>query len=83
MLMKTERLQVLIDAEQRARLERAAAARRVSVATLVRDAIDLAYPPQRDRRAALAADILAAAPMEVPEDAAALREELDEIREGR
>lgn len=66
MSMLKERLQVLIDTEQRERLDREAAARGISVATLVRNAIDLAYPPSHDRRAAAAASILDAEPMEVP-----------------
>ncbi len=81
MLMKSERLQVLIETEQRVRLEQRAADRGVSVAALVRDAIDLVYPPHGDRRAAAAADILAAEPMAVG-DPAALRAELDELRGG-
>ena len=65
MSMLKERLQVLVDTEQRERLDREAAARGISVATLVRNAIDLAYPPSHDRRAAAAASILDAEPMEV------------------
>ena len=56
--MKTERLQVLIDTVQRERLETTAAARGVSVAHLVRTAIDVVYPPDSDRRRAAAAAIL-------------------------
>ncbi|MFT4214640.1 MAG: hypothetical protein QM622_07685 [Microbacterium sp.] len=79
MRMKTERLQVLIDAEQRARLESAAAARGTSIGYLVRAAIDVVYPPDGDRRAAAAAAILDAEPMEVP-DIDELRVELDALR---
>ena len=79
MSMKTERLQVLIDATQRDRLEQTAAARGVSVASLVRHAIDVVYPPRADRRAAAAAAILAAEPMVVPE-VDKLRAELDRLR---
>ncbi|WP_206448031.1 hypothetical protein [Agrococcus sp. KRD186] len=81
MSMKTERLQVLIEMEQRARLEWTAAVRGVSVAALVRDAINLVYPPQAEQRAKAAADILAAEPMAVP-DPAELRAELDRLRGG-
>ncbi|MFT4211120.1 MAG: hypothetical protein QM626_04540 [Microbacterium sp.] len=77
--MKSERLQVLIDVEQRARLERAAVARGVSLGALVRDAIDVVYPPQASRRAQLAAKILDAAPADVPAPDA-LRAELDDLR---
>ena len=79
MSMKTERLQVLIDTVQRERLETTAAARGVSVAHLVRTAIDVVYPPVSDRRRAAAAAILDAEPMDVP-DVAELRDELDALR---
>ena len=71
MSMKTERLQVLIETEQRERLERVAARRGVSVASLVRRAIDVAYPSGLEQRAVIAASILD------PDD---LRAELDVIR---
>lgn len=79
MSMKTERLQVLIETEQRERLERIAAQRGVSVASLVRRAIDVAYPSGFEQKAAVAAGILAAEPMDVPEPDE-LRAELDLIR---
>jgi hypothetical protein len=78
MSMKTERLQVLIELDQRERLEREAAARGASVATLVREAIDLAFPASGNRRAA-ADVILRATPMQVP-DIDELRVELDHLR---
>lgn len=81
MLMKTERLQVLIERPQRERLERLAAARGVSVASLVRHAIDLTFPSGLEQRAAVAAAILAADPMDVP-SVEGLRAELDRIRGG-
>jgi hypothetical protein len=81
MSMKTERLQVLIERDQRERLEREASARGASVATLVREAIDLAFPPSGSRRVAADA-ILSAAPMEVPERDE-LRIELDRAHERR
>ena len=56
-----------------------AAARGVSVAHLVRTAIDVVYPPDSDRRRAAAAAILDAEPMDVP-DVAELRDELDALR---
>jgi hypothetical protein len=78
MSMLKERLQVLIDRDQRERLEREAAARGSSVATLVREAIDLAFPPSHARRREAGAKILAAPPMEVP-SVEELRRELDEL----
>ncbi|MFT4083343.1 MAG: hypothetical protein QM638_12225 [Nocardioides sp.] len=77
--MKTERLQVLIEAGQRERLEQLAGAKGRSVAALVRDAIDLAYPAVDGSRRRSAALILSAEPMDVP-DEKTLRTELDEIR---
>lgn len=64
--MKTERLQILVDRTQRERLERAASARGVSVASLVRTAIDVVYPPEATSRSRAAAALLGAEPMEVP-----------------
>lgn len=80
--MLKERLQVLIDVDQRERLEREAAERGTSVAALVRSAIDLAYPPSRVRRSSAAAAILAAPSMEVPE-VGELIQELEEVRSRR
>ncbi|MDR0627586.1 MAG: hypothetical protein LBG11_10100 [Bifidobacteriaceae bacterium] len=77
--MKTERLQVLIEVEQRQRLERVAAGRGVSLGVLVRDALDVVYPAGSDRRATAAAAILAAAPMAVPQPEE-LGQELEELR---
>jgi len=81
-MSKTERLQVLIETEQRHRLEREAKARGTSVATLVRHAIDLAFPLDVDVRAAAATAVLDAPSMEVGEVEELLRE-LDEVRGAR
>lgn len=75
----TRRLQVLIDDERYERLEREAERRQVAVAVLVRDAIDARYPGDHDARAEAALRILAAEPMDVPEDPQDLRAELDEL----
>lgn len=82
MLMKTERLQVLIETAQRERLEQVAAGRGVSVASLVRSAIDVVYPSEVTQRAIAAAAILDAEPMPVPE-VADLKSELDNLRSRR
>jgi broad specificity phosphatase PhoE len=82
MSMLKERLQVMIDRDQRERLERRAKERGTSVAMLVREAIDLAYPSDAQRRREAADAILAAEPMEVP-DVDDLLAELDEIRSRR
>jgi hypothetical protein len=79
MSMFKERLQVLIGVEQRQRLEQEAAVRGTSVATLVREAIDLTFPPAHRRRRDAAESILDAPPMDVP-DVVDLRGELDELR---
>lgn len=70
------RLQILLDRERHARLVAAARERGVSVAAVVREAIDREVPgPERDRRAA-AARILTASEMDTP-GPAELRRELD------
>ena len=82
MSMYSERLQVLIEIDQRERLEREAKARGASVATLVREAIDLTFPPSHAGRSAAATAILEAEPMEVPE-VGDLLGELDDLRARR
>jgi hypothetical protein len=77
MSLNTEPLKVLIERDQAERLEGEAAARGTSVAALVREAIDLAFPASGSRRAAAGA-ILSAAPMDVP-DVDELRLELDRV----
>lgn len=77
--MKTERLQVLVDVTQRERLERTASERGVSVASLVRAAIDVVYPPEATSRARAAAALLAVEPMPAPTVDELIRE-LDDLR---
>jgi len=77
--MFSERLQVLIDVDQRHRLETESNARGTSVSALVREAIDLTFPPSHPDRHAAAAVILSAQPMEVP-DIGDLGRELDASR---
>jgi hypothetical protein len=79
MSMLSRRLQVLIDDERHRRLEAEAARRGVSVAVLVREALDAAYPGTAEERRAAADRILDAEPMAVP-DVPALREELSALR---
>jgi len=81
MSMLDRRLQVLIDEDRWARLEQEAIKRKVSISTLVREAIDDRYPSLNDlRRTALQA-ALNAQPLAVP-DLDDLRRELDEVRTG-
>lgn len=60
------RLQVLVDDDRYARLERQARAQRTSVATIVRQALDLVYPATGDEQRWRAVDrILDAEPIDV------------------
>lgn len=80
--MLTRRLQLLLDEEQYARVADEAQRRQVSVAAVIRDAIDQALPDARAARRRAAIDaILAAEPMPVPEDPADLKREIYEMHE--
>jgi hypothetical protein len=79
MSMLDRRLQVLIDDDRWTRLEQEAERRKVSVSTIVREAIDERYPHHAERRRAALQAILDAEPMEVP-DPDGLRRELEEVR---
>ena len=62
----SRRLQVLLDDDRMRRLDERAQAQGRSVASLVRDAIDIAYPgDDAERRREAARRLLAAAPMPV------------------
>ena len=78
MYMLDRRLQILLDEDRYQRLQDAAQARGVSVAMVVREAIDNGLTGSRVRRANAAARILAADDMPVG-DPGELRAELDEI----
>lgn len=80
--MFSERLQILIDADQRARLESEAAARGASVASLIREAIDVAFPTTSGHRRAAADRLLGAEAMAVS-DVGDLLRELDDVRSRR
>lgn len=82
MCMLTRRLQILLDEERYQRLSRRASERGTSVATLVREAIDLFVPTVEPRKAAAAEEILAAEAMPVP-GVEELLVELDEVRARR
>ncbi len=73
------RLQLLLDEERYQRVAAAARRQRVSVATVIRDAIDASMPSEHRNRARAAAFILAAEPMPVP-PVDELLEELDKAR---
>jgi hypothetical protein len=80
--MLDRRLQILIDDARYRRLEAVARERRLSVAAVIRDAIDAALPPDLDKKRRALAAILAAEPVPVPDTVAELKAELDEIRSG-
>lgn len=59
------RLQILIDEDRYARLERRAREHRTSVATVVREALDLAYPATDHERWTAVDRLLDAEPIDV------------------
>lgn len=70
------RVQLLLDEPRYRKLAGEAERRRVSVAAVIREAIDQ-LPSDSDKRRAAIAQVLAAEPMPVPGDPADLRRELD------
>ena len=74
------RVQLLRDAARHRKVVGDARRRRVSVAAVIRDAIDR-LPATADERRAAIAEILAAEPMPVPSDPGELRQELDGAHE--
>ena len=76
MRMLDRRVQILLDEARYQKVAREAERRGVSVAAVVRDAIDRLPSEAEQRRAAIAA-VLAAAPAPMPADPAELRRELD------
>jgi hypothetical protein len=79
MRMLGRRLHILIDDDRYRRLAAVAQRRGVSVAMVVREAIDRGMAQPTSEREAAGRRILAAAPMEVP-DPEALRAELEDLR---
>ncbi|HEY4451407.1 MAG TPA: hypothetical protein VGN13_07420 [Solirubrobacteraceae bacterium] len=80
--MLEHRLQILLDEERHARITSVARERGVSVATVVREAIDRGVADPSDRRRDAGRRLLAAPDMDVP-DSATLRDELDALRARR
>jgi hypothetical protein len=76
------RLQILLDDERHARITAAARERGVSVATIVREAIDRGVASSAGRRSAAGRRLLEAADMEVP-SVAELKAELAGLRARR
>lgn len=83
MLMSLEhRLQILLDDERHSRITAVARERGVSVATVVREAIDRGVTGSSTRREAAGRRLLEAEDMEVP-DVAELKAELAALRSRR
>jgi hypothetical protein len=74
------RVQILLDEPRYRKVSGEARRRRVSVAAVIRDAID-ELPVSDDLRRRAVAEILAAEPMSLPVDPADLRRELDTAHE--
>jgi len=76
MCMLTHRLQLLLDDERYERVHALARQRGISVAAVIREALDRGLPATQPRRSAAARRILAAEPMDVGDISA----ELEELR---
>lgn len=81
MRMLTRRLQILLDEGRYRRLRAEARRRGVSVAHVIREAIDSALPVDAARRAAALKRVLDAPQIDLP-DPDQLKAELNEIRGG-
>lgn len=81
MLILDRRVQILLDERRYRRVAAAARARKVSVAEVIREAIDLVLPQDHDARKQAADAILGAEPMPVPETVEELKRELRRARE--
>jgi hypothetical protein len=82
MLMLEHRLQILLDEKRHSRITAVARERGVSVATVVREAIDRGVADPGNRRQAAGRRLLEAPDMAVPEPGE-LRDELDALRARR
>lgn len=80
MCMFTRRTQLLLDEERYGRLERRAAEAGTSVASLIREAIDVAFPEVVTDRERAGDAILSAEPMPV-DDWPVMKQEIAEISE--
>ena len=74
------RVQLLLDEPRYRKVTREARRRNLSLAAVIREAIDR-LPAEADRRRAAITEILAAEPMRLPADPAELRRELDGAHE--
>jgi hypothetical protein len=80
MCMLDRRVRLLLDEGRYQKVAREAGRRRVAIAALIREAIDR-LPVDADQRRAAVAALLVAEPMPVPDDPASLRRELDAAHE--
>lgn len=78
----THRLQLLLDEERYGRVEAEAKRQRISVAAVIRDAIDDQLGHRHEHKVAAADRILAAEPVDVPPDDE-LVEEIRRLRDER
>lgn len=76
MCMLERRVQILLDEQRYQKVAQEAERRGVSMATVVREAIDR-LPVQAEQRRAAIARVLAAQPIDLPADPADLRREID------
>ena len=82
MCMFERRLQILIDEPRYRRLAAAARERRQSVSSVIREAIDVAFPADLAKKRAAWEEIKKAKPMDVPETVEELKAELEELHSG-
>jgi len=82
MCIYTRRLQILLDDRRYRRVAATARARKISVAEVIREAIDRSIPDEVDRKRAAGRALLDAAPIDVPDAPEELKAEFDEIRAG-
>jgi hypothetical protein len=81
--MLERRIHLLLDERRYSRVAALARTRRISVAAVIREAIDRGLPAaDEDRRQQAAAALLSAPAMPVPPDPADLVTELEDIRGG-
>lgn len=81
MSMLQRRLQILIDDGRYQRLQHHARDRGISVAAVIRDLVDTGLPNTLAVRQAAFDRLMAAEPMEVPDDPRDLRRELDDAHD--
>lgn len=80
--MFERRLQILIDEPRYRRIAARARTQKTSVAAVIREAIDVAFPGDLDKKRAAWEELKKAERMRVPASVKELKAELDEIRGG-